>query len=158
MTEHPLIAFLRARLDEDERSARESMEQTAALLAGIDADSNGKWHITTRSAVTTRDQWGREADVVTPYGGSHARHIARHDPAYVLADTAAKQRILARFEYRLSMQPDDAQGPDDWDELTRHYFEVIRDLAEPFASHPDYPKGLTCDRAPADRISRSPAG
>lgn len=129
MTEHPLIAFLRARLNEDERSARESMEQTAALLAGIDADSNGRWHITTRSAVTTRDQWGREADVVAPYGGSHARHIVRHDPARVLREVEAKRRMIAECE--ATIRQDVSVG------LAETMLAI---LAEPYADHPDYPK------------------
>ena len=76
--------------------------------------------------------------VATAYEGHVAVHIASHDPARVLAEVAAKQRIIARYTYRRSMQPEGGIAPNRWDDLTRHYWEVCRDLAAPYADHPDF--------------------
>ena len=55
-----------------------------------------------------------------------------------LAECEAKRRIVARLQYRLSMQAETATEPLDWDDLTRHYYETCRDLAAPYTDHPEY--------------------
>ncbi len=67
---HDLTAFLRARLDEDERVAR----------AAVDFDYG------------VRD-WADDGDPVNA-------HIARHDPARVLREVEAKRRLLEQFRLR----------------------------------------------------------
>ncbi|MGW6416030.1 DUF6221 family protein [Streptomyces sp. NPDC055055] len=69
-----LIAFLRARLDEDEQTAR--------------AAKPGPWH-TDGGDVYARDR----TDAVVGHTDS-AEHIARHNPARVMAEVYSKRQLL----------------------------------------------------------------
>lgn len=88
-----LIAALRAALDERETTAQ-------AAKRG----SNGMW----RPDDSPYPEWGRIVDdaseVVTYDEGApseaQARHIAAHDPAFALADIAAKRKILDLHQQR----------------------------------------------------------
>lgn len=71
-------------------------------------------------------------------------HIARHDPARVLADCEAKRQIIAEhsakprrswFECAVCFDPDG--GPGDYDFMTWPC-PTLRYLALPHADHPDY--------------------
>jgi hypothetical protein len=83
-----LVEFLTARLDEDEATAR-------YCAAGFGA----RWHIVENGQDIIEDETGSE---VLHYDGlrnpSDAAHIARHDPARVLAEVDAKRRILEALE------------------------------------------------------------
>jgi len=67
---------------------------------------------------------------------ARARHIARHDPARVLADCEAKRRIVGLHERR----PDwpDCQECGDRDDIKPWPCSTLRLLALPYADHPDY--------------------
>jgi len=110
-----LTEFLLARISEDE---------AAALAAGSSGDDqhwwvdgpakvSGKWWI-----YSTGEKFAHEHT---------ARHIARHDPARVLAECEAKRRIVELFP---SPAPVDS-----WDEAGERVLEM---LALPYADHPDY--------------------
>lgn len=106
-----LVAFLRARLDDDEQAARE-----AAVWWG-DADEPGEaphWRPVPCGHIWN-DQDGGIADEVAD---RHAAHIARHDPARVLAEVEAKRRMV--------------------DEHGNGTCRTLRLLALPYADHPDY--------------------
>ena len=84
-----LVAFLRARLDEDEADASESVRGPWQARER----SGGGWIVTGRTdphLVATFDDYG--FDRRTPY------HIARHDPARVLAEVTAKRQIVQLHE------------------------------------------------------------
>lgn len=135
-----LAAFLQARLDEDEQTARQSA-----------AEGGEHWRY---------EQWAeRDGDSIRPdqilsvgnrvvnvqrlEGGTlrpgEAEHVARHDPARVLADVAAKRRILGEaldkadggHEY---YPPDDIVN----DIRERAFKLVLEALALPYSDHPDY--------------------
>jgi hypothetical protein len=92
-----LIAFLRERWDEDEQVASAAKGHSVFDGTGIVTDRN-------------------ESVVV----GSHvATHIARHDPARVLADVSAKRQILDHLAYEWSSP-------------------ILRYLALPYAGHPSF--------------------
>ncbi|MGW7195537.1 DUF6221 family protein [Streptomyces chryseus] len=83
-----LVDFLRARLDEDEQTARQATEgpwlaefsgETGNCVIPADAQSTREWVATTQLYAAAFD----------------AGHIARHDPARVLAEVDAKRRIVA---------------------------------------------------------------
>lgn len=94
-----LIAFLNERLAEDERLA----------IAARDEPETGWW-------------WSEDAE------SAPERHIARHDPARVLADVAAKRAIVAACAYNL-----------EYEEYGHTLAErVLRALALPYADHEDY--------------------
>lgn len=105
-----LAAFLAARLDEDEAAAKAA--------------------------------WGVEWDwryVAEPFGErpsiAHTVHIARHDPARVLREVAAKRAILARYATVQAW----SYPPGDGDEAVQDELgEVTRSLAAVYSDHPGY--------------------
>ncbi len=124
-----LVTFLRERLDEDEAVARESERAHPS-----------PW------------RWGNTAlGQRTPYALHDARtgwvlgcspggvpsiipadHIARHDPARVLREVAAKRSVLDMFLRADALDPE-----------TQVWLEVVRHLAAVYADHPDYDKEWT---------------
>ena len=110
-----LITFLRARLDEDERTAR------ATLWDG--SGNEPSWDL---PASATVDCGGDQF-----YAGDRtiANHIVRHDPARVLADVGAKRRTLIRCEEELL-----AGVP----RLTHFIQQTVWEMSLPYAGHPDY--------------------
>jgi hypothetical protein len=86
-----LVAFLRERLDEDEAIARAAEGDPVFDGTGIVIERN-----------RARGFPDRIAGLISPV----ATHIARHDPARVLADIAAKRAIVDEHA------PD---RPGDWD-------------------------------------------
>jgi len=108
-----LVAFLRARLDEDERIARACDGHTTFDGTGIVPGA------TARGPVMA----------VLP---SHvATHIARHDPARVLAEVDAKRRIIDGLAEALDRHADYITG-------TFTVEDVLRLLALPYRDHPGY--------------------
>lgn len=105
-----LNEFLTARLDQDEYCAR----------------------------VVTRDDWGdgdedgwerHEWEDLPERAFGHAK---RHSPTRVLAEVAAKRRII--HEHRIGFDPCDAHNAS----FESVPCETMRLLALPFADHPDY--------------------
>lgn len=143
-----LVAFLNARLDEDEQIARE------AGFGGYD-----EWAYNPKSPWNS-DAGPREAVIrfhgsamsyvaaVDPvhgkYGTWDAQHIARWDPARVLAEVAAKRRILEQYEAELAVQSHGMGGL-----LTKHLvprlYDVVRLLALPYRDQPGYRPEWTPD-------------
>lgn len=83
-----LIAFLTATLDEDERVAREAAVPSRSESWEITDGQREQWHTGLAIAVAY-SVWDACIDPRT------AKHTARHDPARVLADVAAKRAIVA---------------------------------------------------------------
>lgn len=119
--------FIRARLDEDEAAAR--------------AATPGAWKIRPRLEGVCIDA-GEYDQVIAPgvvscgsycYGGTSsvdisdadAEHIARYDPARVLADVAAKREIVA-WVGDYDADPDGSA------------WGILGHLAALYADHPDY--------------------
>lgn len=122
-----LVTFLRARLDEDEREATWAAEEAGGAA----------WAIRSTDVVL--------ADDTDRYVSGNAQnevrdHIARYDPQFVLADVAAKRRIVALYEEAY----DRVRNPVSADARAAArvgQFEiegVLRLLAAPFAAHPDF--------------------
>ena len=117
-----LTEFLLARIAEDEAVARE---------AGLDdptwqyaATSWGAMQIESSDGTNITNDWEGLTDSVQAFAGPH---IARHDPARVLAACKAKRRIVAEH------------GECGWNEERRGGLQdAIRILAETYADHPDY--------------------
>ncbi|MFE6868325.1 DUF6221 family protein [Kitasatospora sp. NPDC057692] len=125
-----LVAFLRARLDEDEQGAATSWPG----LWATDAEEYG---------VVDSEDGTEIADIVvcsTRQQQATARHIARHHPARVLAEVDAKRRILARYTSAVADSAEDADGYYDENrfEDARQLYPVLRLLALPYADHPGY--------------------
>lgn len=140
-----VVEFLTARLDEDEQAARAatSGEWAAQAQTGPGADPDDFWEVIAQQV--DRNLLLRVATHGYEGGGieraDDARHIARHDPARVLADVAAKRAILALHSgvivcdvcrdispYLAAGDSGGAPWPCD----------TILLLAQPFADHPDF--------------------
>ncbi|WP_230536451.1 DUF6221 family protein [Streptomyces sp. OUCMDZ-3434] len=118
-----LIAFLRARLDEDEVVAR------AVGWDEVDAVDYlwGTRHLLLKRADESKA--GAEMDA------SLAAHIARHDPARVLAEVEAKRRIVRAHEKWCEGRCEAKYPEGGFD--AAHYWSV-KSLAAAYADHPDY--------------------
>ena len=106
-----LVTWLRARLDEDERIA----------TAAADNDGNVEWRVThsvldgqrtirtaaNRPVARTWERDGEADDGWTFRSKDVAIHIARQDPARLLAEVAAKRAILDAYAWSCS-----AESPD----------------------------------------------
>jgi hypothetical protein len=127
-----LMAWLRQQIDEDERVA------LAVKPLGVTVDMGGNelphTFLHSRGTYASEDGYPRrESDPAA------AAHFARHDPARVLAEVAAKRALLDGCEETLA-------GGDSWDPQTdggcSEEFElarfVIRQLAQPFAGRPGW--------------------
>lgn len=131
-----LVAFLRAQLDDDERVARSA---TSGPWSWV--DPGGK----VKSALVGP---GYPYQTVVPAAGGDvypsvhdAEHIARHDPARVLAEVDAKRRIVdwlaedAAFDMPAAKAQ--AASREEW-YLVTVARTTIKMLALPYAAHPDY--------------------
>lgn len=118
-----LVAFLRARLDEDEQIARDPMAETWTKAESPSIFVMGGGELVAET--------GAFAD---------ARHIARHDPARVLTEVDAKRRILKVHFRRRSHDWDEpgVKGFDCAQCADRFPCTTLRLLALPYADHPDY--------------------
>jgi hypothetical protein len=147
-----LVAFLRARLDEDEAVARAATDGPWSPWEGRELRGLGDLIHPVR---TPGQMAGSRATIVTA-SWLDAEHIARHNPARVLAEVAAKRRIVEdyaaamadrqaiRAEIRKILHTD----PDAFGKLSRQenalidkaegLAPIIRIMATVFAAHPDY--------------------
>lgn len=112
-----LVGWLRAQLDEDERVAREAGYRASAWPLGDTWWLEGVEH----------NVVGAEEAYCYPH---NAAHIARWDPARVLAEVDAKRRIIEDAEFW--MWNDDRGGPDPMSA------SALRLLALPYADRPGY--------------------
>ncbi|MFF9910630.1 DUF6221 family protein [Streptomyces sp. NPDC013457] len=115
-----LIAFLRARLGKDEQTARAHRQASA------------HWYYD-HMAHEVRDE--DNAGTVAFTQDRDGQHIARHDPARVLAEVDAKRRILERHAQCGSGigRCDDGGHVSEGEACAEQI-----DLAAPYADHPDY--------------------
>ena len=124
-----LLTWYRAQLDEDERIALAATQGEWSVNSGRYAEyivSDGG------TCVVAGGRWGDEASVFETT--EDAIHIARHDPASVPADIAAKRAIVDKLEFLTAgtTPSDRVRG------LQAAYREVVRLLASAYAHRPGY--------------------
>lgn len=136
-----LVQFLRARLDEDERIAQAHKQAFPS------------WHHDD-SANEIRDDANAGTVAFVPHAADGS-HIARHDPARVLAEVDAKRRLLTvhardttySFSGCVTCDAGDnscgCMGGSAYD----YPCETLRLLALPYADHPDYRPEWAPDQA-----------
>lgn len=126
-----LTEFLRARLDEDEKRARDAGESRIAWLTYRDA--SGGLHYTT-VANGRGDVWVADGKELP----EPASTLVVYETARVLAEVEAKRKLLgSHYDYRgVCTRCFDWQNKP----VEREQFpcEVVRLLALPYADHPDY--------------------
>lgn len=120
-----LADFLLARISEDEDDA---------TLARDDLPTD-EWTLSDYGSVYAGEEFDKDGlsygknDIVQQALADTGRHIARHDPARVLAECGAKRRIVENAEGR------ESGGHVSWPGV---WLLVLRLLALPYADHPDY--------------------
>ncbi|WP_406461155.1 DUF6221 family protein [Streptomyces sp. NBC_01622] len=136
-----LVAFLKARLDEDADLARRCDR----------AGFSPAW--TAHGAAV---DFGRGD--LSSFHTAIARHVALYDPARVLREVEAKQRVLNR--YTLSPADGDPERP--WDDRDDCQFDGdlwpcddLLDLALPYQEHPDFPERYKPNRVTEERSDRT---
>ncbi|MDQ3577454.1 MAG: DUF6221 family protein [Actinomycetota bacterium] len=140
-----LIEFLNARLDEDEYAALPFHCMETGETDEWRCDEVGGAVRTVRTPPFGLSDVIAQSDIHAP-----AVHIARWDPARVLADVEAKRRTLSEhapvesgaatggYLCRVCLNPATTGGwAEDWYPQT-HPCQTVRLLALPFAAHPDY--------------------
>lgn len=149
-----LDRWFAAQLDADEQTAR------AATAGPWTARNWDRMIPADRAGHTIRNQDGQYAvapghDDGGAIGAANAEHIARHDPAFVLADITAKRRILAehatqdvpilKFRGELIMSGPECRVCADWDAAEMDGppnapapCQTLRLLAAAYASRPGY--------------------
>lgn len=146
-----LLAFIRARLDEDEQAALAAAQKSnrAWRYTVIEGEPDGYSLDLSDERVLIVD-WTDEDELLP----SEAAHIARHDPARVLREVEAKRKIIDEHFGFLhpSGNPDracrrcsDRRTDDDplvhddrWLTLEPAPCPTLRLLALPYADSPDY--------------------
>jgi len=129
-----LADFNDARLNDDERIAKAATPGPWA----VDNETYAEQISSPDGPVVSGGRWGGEASVFE--STEDALHIARHDPARVLGEVAAKRVLIANWReliLRIDAEPDpDKRGSL---ALTRHGLDqVAYQLASVHADHPDY--------------------
>ncbi len=111
-------------------------EAEADALAALDAPGS-EWWVNPRKQ---RVVWGSPSTrvpIAEALGWTTAKHIARNDPARVLADIASKRAVLAEA---MHFDGEDSSGfSGDYARGVKQAFrDVLRHLASVYADHPDY--------------------
>ncbi|MEV8124094.1 DUF6221 family protein [Streptomyces sp. NPDC085944] len=127
------LQWLREQLDDDERTAR--------------AVGSEQWH--PRYVDSANDQPdtatvslpdGSDVAVMERYSYADAEHIARHDPARVLAEVEAKRGVLRQYiDLREQVRnPVSAENRSRARALQGEIGDILRLLALPYADRPGY--------------------
>jgi hypothetical protein len=160
-----LVAWLRQQLDEDERVALRARQtprtdwqvtqKSGTLTIDTDVESQG-WKFGGGSGMWQCDDSEDDCDRYRSWAWAESAHIARHDPARVLAEVEAKRAILELHdgehdcrELITGVYPHDWPSAASWGsagEAWRHassdHFEgpcpTLRLLAEPYAGRPGW--------------------
>jgi len=106
-----LIAFLRARLDEDEKTAHRAHGDLFSVLGQVEYYDGAA-----------------EMD---------EQHITRHNPKRVLAEVEAKRQVLIEHQPWRPRWCSTCDVPGDY-QGREHGCTTVRLLALPYADHPDY--------------------
>jgi hypothetical protein len=121
-----IAAFLAARLDEDEATAKAATEAEGQWFAP--GPGAGEWSVRNNRAIVDCPAGVIAFDEGCPTD-TQAAHIARHDPARVLRSVAAVRIILAACQHA---GPWVAYTPEEWLEF------ALPLLAAIYSDHPDY--------------------
>lgn len=123
-----ITEFLKARIAEDERAARDATEGPWEVKPTKGGDQ--PWITEVGS-----DYWlARTSSDPGSARDANAQHIARHDPSRVLAECAAKRAILEQRK-----GSDSSMNDDEW---TMGYsdanYDALYAIASVYAGHPDF--------------------
>lgn len=137
MTE--LVEFLKARLAEDFEVARNAMHEDAAVSPGewITEHHGSEFHEQPDSCLIAEDRKGVYWTVASEVFIRNAEHMARHDPARVLREIAAKRRIIEDYRIaRSALDQTDSRGS--LRAGSNAFFVACLALASVYSDHPDF--------------------
>lgn len=122
-----LRAFVAARLDEDEAAARAATEGPWSFAGYDSADG---WPIVAND----------EHEIVSRSGSDDAEHIARHDPARVLREVAAKRAVIRQYEdvREQARHPVSAENRMRARVAEGELLEVLQHIAVIYSNHTDH--------------------
>lgn len=133
-----VLEFLGARLDEEEQLARD------AYGAPWDAAVGGMVHVSAAAIRDDKLRFGRLGYVASVEREADRQHIARHDPAHVLADIQAKRDMMDMAANSLAEAQRSHLNPEarayHWGAASVLLFAIGR-LAREYNTHPDW-KGI----------------
>lgn len=150
-----IVEFLEARLAEDEAAAREAITPDRPgthweweSTADDDDPESPRWLRTVEEFPTTSgvgDLPGFPLGYDCKAEPSPAMdHIARHDPARILREIAAKRSVIGKYLWadrvREQMEEDDDDVKWEWIFKSEALVEVLRALSCIYSDHPDYQK------------------
>lgn len=137
-----IIDFLHARIAENEAEAHDATGARWVVLPGVNAS------MVNIDPTNVRDEkwkYGRFGHVATTsHDAAYAEHIARHDPARVLAECAAKRAIInqaiAASDGHATVIEEFCLGEPAKSEAYANDpgLLIIRALAAVYKDHPDY--------------------
>jgi Family of unknown function (DUF6221) len=123
-----LIAFIVARLDEDEEDAREAMDDLDGNWSYVDTPG-GNHKVTDSLGYSVNEHYD-----VNSQPWFTGRHIARHDPARSLREVEADRQLLAACQRAREAQPSDSWESD----YTQALEDAVRIRGGVWSDHPDY--------------------
>jgi len=127
-----LVAFLRARLDEEKAGAKAATDGPWAAWDGPALHGLGDL---IHPVLTPGQKPGSRASIVTA-SWLDAEHIASHDPARVLAEVEAKRQLVEAYA---EVAANDVDEPYEYAYGWANGLGLaVRCLASSYASHPDY--------------------
>jgi hypothetical protein len=141
MTGRPsIVEFLRARLEDEEQVAREVPEKNWYRATWVGDEFNSAVVITRDVTLASGSdhsiaQCGVEA---LEDGEVHAEHIARWDPARVLAEVALKRYLLLWCERSLFDGDGEPWHDNGWDPSIVAAKWMLSSMAALYVDHPDY--------------------
>ena len=126
-----LVAFIRARIDEDERIARRAA-----------SDAGEHWNGEGVSLEIELDDGSYETWQV-------GEHTSRHDPARVLRGVEARRRIVEVHEHQTFAFPEPTTGAQigcivchsTYEDFPGGWCDTLRAVASEWSTHPDYQAG-----------------
>lgn len=124
-----ITEFLLARIAEDEQAAR--------------AATAGPWEVRPYWFTSGDRSWSAVPEVIDEDIDAHdAEHIARWDPARVLAECETKRQVVGRAqlldEQAASIDPADVRLRASFEGQAVAWAVAVMMLALPYADHPDY--------------------
>jgi len=159
-----IVEFVNARLDEEEQAAKAATQYDPAPWESTTSDDRPTNADRDPEGISPHSGWVLNArrenlwddEGCLAMGAAAATHIARHDPARVLRDIAAKRAIVAAYLPAggdphpglpcINYEGQDPANYSEWDTCSRHikaserrihHDYVIRLLASAWSDHPD---------------------
>lgn len=142
-----LVEFLRARLTEDEMAAHQAGQYSGLRDRGlVEGWELARFGEELRRLKVQTTYGTLPPKLVTTFDDALfdrpiAAHIARHNPARVLREVEAKRGIIERHEQAREFggkSTISAHVNAQDDGYVQACFDALRDLALPYADHPDY--------------------